>query len=58
MPTKFPELFIDDITLERETVSKLLGIFIDKNVTYKDLTNIIFIPRKQLNQLYFSFVII
>ena len=33
MPTKFPELFIDDITLERETVSKLLDIFIDKNVT-------------------------
>ena len=56
MPTKFPELFNDEITLEREAVSKLLGIFIDKNVTWKDLIIIIFIPRKQLNQLYFSFV--
>ena len=33
MPTKFPELFIDGITLKRETVTKFLGIFIDENVT-------------------------
>ena len=25
MPTKFPELFIDGITLERETVTKAFG---------------------------------
>ena len=33
MPAKFPELFIDSITLERETVTKFLGKFIDENVT-------------------------
>ena len=33
MPTKFPELFIDDITLKRETVTKLLDVLIDENVT-------------------------
>ena len=33
MSTKFPELFIDGITLERETVTKFLGVFIDENVT-------------------------
>ena len=35
MPTKFPELFTDGITLERETVAKFLGEFIDENVTWK-----------------------
>ena len=28
MPTNFPELFIDGITLKRETVTKFLGVFI------------------------------
>ena len=31
MPTKCPELFINGITLERETVTNFLGIFIDEN---------------------------
>ena len=35
MPTKFPELFIDGITLERETVTKFLGVIIDENVIWK-----------------------
>ena len=35
MLTKFPELFIDDITLNRETVTTFLGVFIDENVTEK-----------------------
>ena len=35
MPTKFPELFTDGITLERETVTKFLGVIIDENVTWK-----------------------
>ena len=72
MPTEFPELFIDGITLERETTTKSLGVIIDKNVTWKSHINTIstkisknigifdrarlIIPRKQLNQLYFSFV--
>ena len=72
MPTKFPELFIDGITLKRETVTKFLGVFIDENATWKPHINTIstkisksigilyrvrlIIPRKQLNQLHFSFV--
>ena len=68
MPTKFPELFIDGITLKRETVIKPLGVFVDENVTWKPHINTIttkisilyrarlIIPIKQLNQLYFSFV--
>ena len=35
MPLKFPELFIDGIILNRETVAKFLGVFIDKNITGK-----------------------
>ena len=69
MLTKFPELFIDGITLKRETVTKFFGVFIDENVTWKPHINTIstkiskslgipyrvrlIIPR---NQLYFSFV--
>ena len=72
MPTKFLELFIDGITLEIETVTKFLDVFIDKNVTWKDHINTIstkiskstdilyrarsIIQRKHLNQLYLSFV--
>ena len=72
MPTIFPELFTDGTTLERETVTKFFGVFIDENVLWKAHINTIstkisksigilysarlIIPRKQLNQLYFSFV--
>ena len=67
MPKKFPELF-ELMALKRETVTKFLGVFIDENVTWKPhITKIsktigilyearLIIPRKQLNQLYFSFV--
>ena len=64
MPTKFPELFIDGITLERETVTNFLGISIDENATWKAHSHInkipkigilyrarLIIPRKQLNRL-------
>ena len=70
--TKFPELFTDGITLERGTITKFLGVFIDENITWKYHINKIsakicksisilyrarlIILRKQLNQLYFSFV--
>ena len=72
MSTKFPELFINGITLERETATKFLGVIIDENVTWKAHINTIstkvsksidiryrarlIIPRKQLNQPDFSFV--
>ena len=65
IPTKFPDLFIDTITLERETVTKFLGVIIDENVTSKAHINTIstkisksidilhrarlIIPRKKLN---------
>ena len=67
MPIKLPELFIDETKLERETTTKLLGVFIDENVTWKNHINTFYtkisksigilyrarliIPRKQLNQL-------
>ena len=61
-PTKFPELFIDGITLERETVTKFLGVIINtistkisKNIAILYRARLI-IPRKKLYQLYFSFV--
>ena len=41
MLTKFPDLFIDGITLERETITKFLGLFIDENVTWKAHINTI-----------------
>ena len=72
MSTKFPELSINRITLERETVTKFLDVIIDQNVTWKAhinkiSTNIsksivicyratLIIRRKELNQLYFLFV--
>ena len=72
MPTKFPELSIDGITLKRETVTKFSGVFIDENITWKPHINTtstkiskiigilyrvrLIIPRKQFNQVYFSFV--
>ena len=41
MPTKFPELFTDGITLKREIVTKFFGVFIDENVTWKPHINTI-----------------
>ena len=41
MRTKFPELFIDGITLERETVTKFLGVIIEENVIWKAHINTI-----------------
>ena len=69
---KFPELVIDGMTTERETVTRFLGVFIDESATWKDHINTVstkisksisilyrprlIVPRKQLNQLYFLFV--
>ena len=39
MPSKFPELFIDDIRLG--TAAKFLGVFIDENITLKTHINTI-----------------
>ena len=41
MSKKFPELFIDSITLERETVTKFLGVIINENVSWKAHINTI-----------------
>ena len=41
MPTKFPELFINGIGLEKETVTKFLDVIVDKNVTWKSHINTI-----------------
>ena len=39
--TKLPELFIDGISLERETVTKFLGVISDENVKWKTHINTI-----------------
>ena len=39
MPIKFIELLIDGISLERGTITRFLGIFMDENITRKDYTN-------------------
>ena len=41
MPTKFPELFINGIDLEKQTVTKILGVIVDENVTWKSHINTI-----------------
>ena len=69
MPKKSPELFIVGITLERETVTKYLGVSMShgKPILITISTKIsksigilyrarLIIPRKLLNQLCFSFV--
>ena len=35
MPAKYPELFFDSTTLERETVTKVLDVFINENLAWK-----------------------
>ena len=52
MPTKFPELFIDGITVKRETVTKFLGVFIDENVTWNPILTQ-FPPRFLKASVYF-----
>ena len=32
VPAKYPELFFDSTTLERETVTKVLDVFINENL--------------------------
>ena len=70
MPAKFPELLIDGITQERETVNKFLGVIILENITWKAHINTIsskiskkidILYRARLiiqenNQIYLSFV--
>ena len=41
IPTKFPELFINSIGLEKKTVTKFLGVIVDENVTWKSHINTI-----------------
>ena len=70
IPVKFQELFSDGIALERETVTKFLGVFSDENVPRKAhfntistkmfksigiLYEVIDSKKIKLNQLYFSF---
>ena len=60
-PTKFPELFIDDIKKlsETEIVTKFLGVFIYENVTWKDhIITISTMISKRIGILYGARVII
>ena len=51
MPTKFPELFIDAISLERETVTKISEVIIDENLTWK--TVLTQLPQRFLKTLVY-----
>ena len=46
LPTKCPELFIDGKALERETMTKFLGVFIHKNAVWKAHSHINTISTK------------
>ena len=49
MPKKFPGLFTDDITPERETVTKILGVLIYENNTWKAHISKISIKSSNMN---------
>ena len=46
MPKKSVDLIVDSTTLARERVTKLLGVFIDENVTWK--THVTQFPSRYL----------
>ena len=47
IPTNFPELFLDGMTLERETVTTILGVHVDMKRPYSHGETILtqFLPR-------------
>ena len=72
LPKELPHLFIDDIDITRETVTKFLGVYIDENITWKYHIDTIcskisksigilckareILSKHNLKQLYFSFI--
>ena len=72
LPQTLPNLLIKDIHIKREHVTKFLGVFIDKNLSWKQQIDILsskicksirilyksrdVLSKQCLNQLYFSFI--
>ena len=72
LPQTLPNLFIENIHIKREHVTKFLGVFIDENVSWKQhiemrsskiskRIDILYksrdvLSKQCLNQLYFSFI--
>jgi len=72
IPHLLPDLYIDNVIIKREKITKFLGIYIDENLTWKHHINIIssriskcigilykarnILNKQQLTQLYYSFV--
>ena len=72
MPLRLPKLEINGINIEREKVTKFLGVLLDENLSWKEHINSIktnisknigllykaryFVTKKSLNQLYFSYI--
>lgn len=72
LPPNLPHLYIDNITIKRETVTKFLGVHIDENITWKYHIDTIctkisksigilykargILQKHSLKQLYFSFI--
>ena len=72
MPKTFPNLVINNIIIERETVTKFLGVLIDENLSWKNHIEFIknkisksigilyrnreIIDKRNLKQLYFAFI--
>lgn len=72
IPANLPILNIDNTAIQRQHVTKFLGVFIDENLSWQHHINIVnskiaknigllytsrdFITKNQLKQLYFSFV--
>ena len=72
LPQTLPQLFIDDVTVKRENVTKFLGVLIDENISWKYHIDTIgtkisksigilykareFLSKHNLKQLYYSFI--
>lgn len=72
LPNNLPKLFIDKIEIKKESVTRFLGIYIDKNITWKYHIDFIstklaksigilykvryYLNKQNLIQLYYSFI--
>ena len=73
IPKNLPKLYIDNVEIQRDTVTKFLGVYIDENLTWKHHIDMIkgkvsksigilyrtrdMLNKKLLKQLYYSFII-
>ena len=72
LPESLPKLYIDNINIQRDRVTKFLGVYIDENLTWKHHIDTIsnkvsksigilykareILDKRSLKQLYFSFI--